>query len=80
MVAERIWATTVGAYDCQGFPEDVICDMCGIAITGLHMHVEIATGEPHEMDYDIRVHGFCSEECAGRWAAGESIVADRIVT
>ena len=81
---ERVWATTVGAEDCQNiFPDgrdDVICDMCFYVITGLHMHIEVVSGTPDEMDYDVHIHGFCSEECAGRWIAGEPVLANRIVT
>ena len=82
MAVERIWATTVGAEDCQTLPDDpdVICDICCHAITGLHMHIETVCGTPNEMDYDVHVHGFCSEECAGRWVAGEPVLAHRIVT
>lgn len=79
MTGERIWATTVGAEDCPDILDGVICDMCCRAITGLHMHIE-AVGTPHEMDDDVHVRGFCSEECAGRWAAGEPVLAERIVT
>ncbi len=73
MPVDRSWATTVGAEDCGG-PElsSGPCDMCGISIIGLHIHAQVERGD--------RVLGFCSEECAGRWNAGEPIAADRIVT
>lgn len=78
-MSDRIWATTPGADDCwrsildPGPP----CDMCGDRIVGLHMHVE--TDSPDASD-PRRTLGFCSEACAGRWTAGEPVVADRIVS
>lgn len=73
LIARRVWVTTIGADDCGG-PELSAgpCDMCGIPIIGLHMHAQAERGD--------RVLGFCSEECAGRWVAGEQLGFDRIAT
>ncbi len=79
-MTDRVWATTIGAEDCYVLPDDrdVICDMCGLLITGLHMHVDREGRNVFGSRQPIL--GFCSEACAGRWVAGETVVAERIVT
>ncbi len=73
-MSDRIWAATPGVGDCHldasgtGPP----CDMCGEPTVGLHIHIE--TTGPSGLR---RILGFCSEECAGRWVAGEKVTADR---
>lgn len=70
-VAELVWSTIVGAEDCDWGPAP--CSMCLTLISGLHIHVIPDFGTP-------LILGFCSEECAGRWSAGEPLAAERITT
>ena len=76
MTNDRIWAATPDVDDCRldALGIGPLCDMCGGAIDGLHIHVE--TDSP-DADDPRRTFGFCSEACVGRWAAGEKVAADR---
>ncbi len=69
----RVSAATSRTEECPGPPAR--CSMCATWLPDPHIHAQCAQDGGLSPSY-----GFCSEECAGRWVAGETVVAERIVT
>jgi hypothetical protein len=69
----RVSAAVSRTEECPGPP--AYCSMCGSRLPDPHIHAQSVQGDGLSPCY-----GFCSEECAGRWVAGEPVVADRRVT